>query len=119
MSTRSCKIFCCKEDHIRHYCRVCNQNDSDHFSRHCPNGTVLYHGIDLEIIKSLEEERFNDNSIERRFEVGLDLDVTLNESQKVIRNIVVLLRFILLFLCNVFIHSPLGEFLVNLSSTPY
>ena len=31
-----CQIFECIEDHPKHYCKVCKNTDSDHFSYVCP-----------------------------------------------------------------------------------
>lgn len=31
-----CKVVECPENHYKHYCRICNNPDSNHFSRHCP-----------------------------------------------------------------------------------
>jgi hypothetical protein len=41
-----CHVPGCTEKHIAHYCWICNNGDSDHFSRHCPNrhAVLMYHG---------------------------------------------------------------------------
>ena len=33
-----CRVPNCKEKHNKHYCRVCKNPDSTHFSRHCQRG---------------------------------------------------------------------------------
>ena len=38
----------CLALHSRHYCRLCEDDNSDHLSRHCPTGTILYHGTTRE-----------------------------------------------------------------------
>eukprot|EP01046_Picozoa_sp_COSAG06_P068993 COSAG06_NODE_18607_length_877_cov_2.715938_2_plen_180_part_01 len=32
-----CKVPGCKEAHSKHYCKVCGDNDSDHFAKDCPS----------------------------------------------------------------------------------
>ena len=71
MSKRNCKVDGCEKNHIKHYCRVCDQNNSDHFSRHCPEGIVLYHGTNFEVIKSIVEEGFIKSGPHSRLGVGV------------------------------------------------
>ena len=39
-----CRVRECHENHSRHFCRVCKEKDTDHFSSKCPNAKTLYHG---------------------------------------------------------------------------
>ena len=51
--SQSCKIIKCNAEHRRHYCRLCKDNDSDHFSSECPRGKTLYHGTHIGAIKPI------------------------------------------------------------------
>ena len=88
---RSCRVLGCKEDHIRHYCRLCDQNDSEHFSRNCPDGTVLYRITNFVVVNPKEEEHFDKNSAPSSLDIGLDLDISLDGVQEDVGNTVILL----------------------------
>ena len=46
----------CLEEHSSHYCRLCEDTDSDHLSRDCPSGTLLFHGTTAHAARSITEE---------------------------------------------------------------
>ena len=37
-----CKVPGCTEDHQAHYCKTCNNKDSDHFTRNCPSNYLSH-----------------------------------------------------------------------------
>lgn len=39
-----CKVRRCKKNHDTHFCRVCKEVDTDHFSSECPRSKTLFHG---------------------------------------------------------------------------
>jgi len=41
---KKCRVKGCKENHPKHFCRLCENTDSKHFSSKCPKGITLYHG---------------------------------------------------------------------------
>ena len=71
MGRRYCRVPGCEEDHIKHYCQVCDQNDAAHFPRHCPDGTVLYHGTNSEVINAIVEEGFMKSGHRSRLGAGV------------------------------------------------
>ena len=46
----------CSENHFGHYCRLCDENDSDHLSRNCPQAITLYHGTKADAATNITEE---------------------------------------------------------------
>ena len=46
----------CSENHFGHYCRLCDENDSDHLSRNCPQAITLYHGTTADAATNITEE---------------------------------------------------------------
>ena len=46
----------CIEEHYRHYCRLCEDNNSNHLSRNCPKGVSLYHGTTATAARSITAE---------------------------------------------------------------
>ena len=59
----SCKAWLCQKEHTSHFCRLCDQKDSQHLSRHCPEGVILYHGTTSSAVEIITEEglRSRDN----------------------------------------------------------
>lgn len=53
VSLGMCQVQGCKEGHGQHYCRVCDNPNSTHFSRNCPQGIDLYHGTRVSNITSI------------------------------------------------------------------
>eukprot|EP00347_Sterkiella_histriomuscorum_P018333 403345905 len=53
-----CKVILCQHIHKKHYCKICCNTDSNHFSKYCPKGTILWHGTKLENIESILENGF-------------------------------------------------------------
>ncbi|CEM31301.1 unnamed protein product [Vitrella brassicaformis CCMP3155] len=49
LQTRGCRVPGCKTKHRRHYCRLCGDEDSDHWASECthPGSFTLYHQTDL------------------------------------------------------------------------
>ena len=39
-----CRVPTCQENHIKHFCSLCNNRNSNHFSHECHSGVTLYHG---------------------------------------------------------------------------
>ena len=60
-----CRLVGCREDHTEHYCRLCQQKPSDHFSRDCLKGTVLYHGTNIDVIKPIALKGFKESGYGR------------------------------------------------------
>eukprot|EP00347_Sterkiella_histriomuscorum_P002871 403366474 len=52
-SNGKCKVQKCKENHKKHFCKICHDKDSNHFSKSCPNGIILWHGTKLENLQSI------------------------------------------------------------------
>ena len=52
----TCRVLGCSERHRSHYCRLCGNQDSSHYSQDCPEGKMLYHGTILSSIKGISEE---------------------------------------------------------------
>ena len=51
-----CNVLECKERHKRHYCQLCENDDSYHFSTECPYSRTLYHGTRLSAVPTIVEE---------------------------------------------------------------
>lgn len=58
MGNSHCRVFNCKENHPYHYCKVCQEKNSDHFSRHCPKSTILYHATNINNYESIKKNGF-------------------------------------------------------------
>ena len=43
----------CVEKHSKHFCRLCDKNNSDHLSRNCPHASTLYHGTTSDAAKNI------------------------------------------------------------------
>ena len=48
----------CLALHSRHYCRLCEDKNSNHLSRNCPKGIILYHGTTVDAALSIIKEGF-------------------------------------------------------------
>ena len=53
---RKWKVAVCELGHSRHFCRLCREQDTSHFSSDCPNSKTLYHGTQVEYLKSITNE---------------------------------------------------------------
>ena len=52
----TCRADGCSEHHLRHFCRLCDENDSDHLSRNCPQASTLFHGTTADAATNITEE---------------------------------------------------------------
>ena len=50
-----CRVHGCTQRHNSHYCRLCEDNNSNHFSHACPQGIQLYHVTALSNIRGIAE----------------------------------------------------------------
>lgn len=48
-----CQASGCTEAHSKHYCRLCDDEDSDHLSKNCDTGITLYHGTTLDRLQPI------------------------------------------------------------------
>ena len=46
----------CIEKHSKHFCRLCDKDNSDHLSRNCPDASTLYHGTTSDAAKNITIE---------------------------------------------------------------
>lgn len=53
-----CRIYGCTERHQKHYCRVCQNKDSDHYAKDCPESIVAYHGTSSNVLAAIKTEGF-------------------------------------------------------------
>ena len=48
-----CRVSGCNENHTRHYCKICRNDDVSHFAKDCPEGVVLWHGTRITSLSSI------------------------------------------------------------------
>ena len=48
-----CRVPLCELNHEEHFCRLCTEQDTDHFSTECPKSKTLYHGTQVEHFKPI------------------------------------------------------------------
>lgn len=77
-----CKVNGCKEKHTHHYCRVCSDTDSSHFSRQCPKGTFVYHGTKKEYADLIVKDGFK-ASAKGRIGPGVYFTLSFGEAKKI------------------------------------
>lgn len=53
-----CKAKHCPENHSKHYCKVCEDTDSDHCASNCPNSQTVYHGTHKKNVESIQKDGF-------------------------------------------------------------
>ena len=46
----------CIKNRRKHFCRLCDENNSDHLSRNCPQASTLFHGTTADAVKNITEE---------------------------------------------------------------
>ena len=80
--SQTCKVSRCRENHLRHFCRLCKARDSDHFSSECPNGKTLYHGTQIKSIKPIAMQGFK-NSPRGRLGPGIYFVDTLENAKRI------------------------------------
>ncbi|CDW86720.1 interferon-inducible protein gig2 [Stylonychia lemnae] len=51
--TQKCKANGCDQTHSKHYCKLCEDKNSNHLARNCPDAITLYHGTPFDNIKSI------------------------------------------------------------------
>ena len=45
----------CIKNHRKHFCRLCDENNSDHLSRNCPQASTLFHGTAVDASKNIRK----------------------------------------------------------------
>lgn len=51
-----CKVRQCRKNHRIHYCRVCKEEDTNHFSSQCPRSKTLYHGSHSGAVEPIKKD---------------------------------------------------------------
>ena len=82
-NTNKCRVPKCKESHESHYCRLCEEDDTDHFSNQCPYGVVLYHGTRLKSIKGIAEHELNPGDDDNRLGAGVYFATTFDVAKSI------------------------------------
>ena len=52
----NCRVAKCKENHASHFCSLCQDHDSNHFSCDCTKGITLYHGTKVDNTSGIASE---------------------------------------------------------------
>ena len=79
-----CKIRRCIKHHSRHYCRLCEATDSNHFSSECPNSRTLYHGTQRPAVESICSIGLKE-SADGRLGPGVYFTKTFEDAEKISR----------------------------------
>lgn len=51
-----CNVDRCRKKHRSHYCRLCEDDDSDHFASECPKSRTLYHGTRIRAVAPIAKK---------------------------------------------------------------
>lgn len=80
-----CRVPKCTEGHSVHFCKLCKDRDSNHFSSECPEGKILYHGTHMEAVYPISEDGLN-KSADGRLGKGIYFVEKLEEAKKISAN---------------------------------
>ena len=81
----SCRVTKCKEEHSKHYCRLCKEKDTNHFSSECPNSVTLYHGSHIRVAQPIARDGLN-GSPSGRLGPGVYFVKTYDEAKQISKN---------------------------------
>ena len=59
---QNCKVARCTLEHRQHFCLLCKDKDSDHFSSECPKSLTLFHGTHIRAIKLIAFESLKEST---------------------------------------------------------
>ena len=81
---QGCKVSKCESNHAQHFCRLCEEEDTDHFSSECPRSKTLYHGTQVQYFKSISNTGLKESSVGRLGQ-GVYFVKTYNKAERISR----------------------------------
>ena len=82
---RFCRVLRCRINHSKHFCRLCKEENTDHFSSDCPNGRTLYHGTHISAIPPVARGGSNESE-KGRLGPGVYFVKTYDEAKQISKN---------------------------------